>query len=388
MRWQYGVVVAFMMVGAAHILRASAVRAGHSSATVLWPEHPEVLARNIMLQVAKVAVAGKTTLSPTTLHGVQRLAAKEPLSPDPYLIQGALAQIRRDEERAFSMYEKARSLDPRSEAARYFLAEAYMRRGRAADALTEIAVLARILPGSVPKFGPALAAYAEEPGAVPVLRAAFKTAPELYPIVMSELARHAKTKLISALAGAEPPSLNTDAAWKSELIRALVERQRFREARSVWARFYNVDSSAALFNPGFRDLTAPAPFNWHFPLEGGLAEPQAGGLQVVHFGRQNSVLAEQLLLLPAGTYKLSSYIRGSNASRSSLAWVIACVSSNQEVFQLDLRTNGAAGVVEGTFKVPTACEAQHLRLIGMIGDTQATVEIFLTGLKLTRVLNS
>ena len=120
----------------------------------LWPSHPAVLADRTMGEIGARARRGQS-LTPAILSQVDQIARLAPLAPEPFLIKGALAQVQGKQEHAEQLFTAARARDPRSVAARYFLADRYLRSGRTGQALAEIAALSQLFPQGMVGFGPA-----------------------------------------------------------------------------------------------------------------------------------------------------------------------------------------------------------------------------------------
>src|SRR5687767_210036 len=350
-----------------HAFRTAAIGDRSTRSTIgaqLWPAHPAVLVNRTMAEIGALARRGEMP-TPNLLGQVDEIAAKMPLAPEPYLIRGAIAQAEGRQGQAVRLFFEARSRDPRSDAARYFLADYYFRGGRTEQALSEMAVFARLVPNGIDQFAPALAAFAKTPGAIPQLRKLFRTSPEFEPGVLAELAKDAdNADLILALAGprmrsgeAGPP------AWQASIVGELVAKGNYAKAYSVWKRITGVRDGGGLFNPSFEQLTAPPPFNWSYATAGGAAEPGAGGLKVIYYGRQDAVLAQQLLLLPPGRYQLTMTVTGQSAGREALSWSLVCLPGPKPIFKLPLKpVSGGQG---GAFSVPADCPAQRLELTGL-----------------------
>ncbi len=139
---------------------------------------------------------------------------------------------------------------------------------------------------------------------------------------------------------------------------------------------------AGLFNPSFEPLAAPPPFNWSFATAGGVAEPVGGRLRVIYYGRDDSVLARQLMLLPPGRYQLAMSVSGQSADRSALGWSVVCLPQSKTIFTLPLKPN--SGVVAGDFQVPEGCPAQRLELTGLMGDFPQSIDLSISRLSLIR----
>ena len=362
------------------VLRAAAVadreeRPGLAQA--LWSSHPTVMTDRALLTIAQGASRGQPVPGAVRAD-VRRIAQKAPLSPDPFLIEGAIALTEGRGDEAERLLLAARDRDPRSRGARYLLAERFFRTGRITDALIEMQALVSLQSRGAEVFVPALVAYANAPGAVPQLKAFFLKYPRVESGVLSVLALDpANADLVLALANRREPG----STWERNLISALARDKQYARAQSLWASFSGVRPSAGLFNPAFADIDAPAPFNWSYPDSAeGIAEPDGkGGVDVLYYGRAKAVLASQLLLLPAGQYRLAMTVSDVVGEAGAIRWTVRCGTAGPMLVELPVR----AGSVAGRFAVPAGCEAQWLELQGVAGDMPRTTELKLADLQLT-----
>ena len=380
-------VVVIGVLLAAQIVRTAVVTDDSARAEFaprLWSSHPAVIIDRTMTEIGGRAAHGRS-LTPEILRQVEQIAREEPLAPEPFLIKGALAQVEQRQELAEQLFTAARARDPRSVAARYFLADRYLRSGRTPQALDEIAVLSRLFPQGRASFGPALAAFAKTPGAVPQLRSFFHASPELEPLVLTTLADDANNaNLILALWKGRGSGTNVEtAAWQSKLVNKLVEQGAFAKAYSTWRRIAGVnDGQGTVFNPGFIKSIVPPPFNWSFAGVGGLVEPAAGDrLHVIYFGRADTVLAEQQLLLAPGRYQLSMDISNPPGEGGEIAWSLTCNPGTDAIFRLPIKQKGS---LAGSFAVPQGCGAQRLQLTGSAGDFAQSQDLTIGKFSLTK----
>lgn len=350
----------------------------------LWPSHPAVELNRAMAEIGVLARRGQLP-SPQILRRIAEIAVKTPLAPEPFLIKGALAQAAGRQQQAARLFSEARSRDPRSDAARYFLADHYFRSGRTEQALIEMAAFARLVPNGSTQFAPALAAFARTPGAVRQLRMLFRRSPEFEAPVLAELAADAgNADLILALAEPiEPSPLGPAPAWQSRILGELVAKGQFAKALEVWQRLTGErHTGGAIFNPAFEPSSAPPPFNWTFGTTGGVAEPANGRLRVIYYGRQDASLGQQLLLLPPGQYQLAMTVSGQSPGLGSLVWSVTCLPQATTILSLPLKPmSGAQG---GSFSVPANCPAQRLELNGLIGEFPQSVDVAIGNLRLTK----
>src|SRR5262245_20446259 len=134
-----------------------------SRAAAFWPGHPSVVLASGLVEVGTSAAAARP-VNPITVRSMQQAAAKAPLAPEPFLVRGVEAQLGGDAQLALQSFMAARERDPRSVAARYFLADHYLKAGQTQQGLAEISALTRLVPQSLGGIAPQLAAFARLPG--------------------------------------------------------------------------------------------------------------------------------------------------------------------------------------------------------------------------------
>jgi hypothetical protein len=345
-------------------------------ASTLWPSHPSVLTDRALLSIATAAAAGKQVPA-TTRADVRRVAAKAPLSPDPFLVEGAIAETEGRSGAAEQLLVAARSRDPRSRGTRFLLAERYFRTGRVTDALVEMQALVGLQSRGLEVFIPALVGYARTPGAVPALRAYFVRFPRLEADVLSLLARDpANADLVLSLATVRKPVPD----WRGNLVSALAASGQYAKAYAIWQRLSGVNSSPGLFNPGFAELAAPPPFNWQFnQTPEGVAEPDGkGGLSVLYYGRAKTVFGSQLLLLAPGSYRLATQADGASGEPGAIHWALRCANTDKVLADMPLHQSATAA----DFTVPAECPAQWLELVGIAADMPQTSELTIRDMRL------
>lgn len=345
-------------------------------ATALWPSHPDVLTDSSLLAIGKAAARGST--APAQVRAdMRRVAALAPLSADPFLIEGAVAQSEGRGGKAETLLFTARDRDPRSRGTRFLLADRFIRTGRIAAGLIEMHALVSLQSRGAEAFGPALVAYARSPGAIPQLRSFFSEYPQVEENVLAVLANDAaNADLVLALATREP---SPQPAWHANLVSALVATGQYAKAYRNWARLSRVRADRGLFNPAFAPHGAPPPFNWQFAeTTDGVAEPDGkGGLDVLYYGRANAVLASQLLFLALGDYRLSMAV-DDTGGEGSLHWTVRCVNDQKKILEMALR----AGALAANFRVEESCNAQWLELAGVSSETPRISEMKVRALSL------
>ena len=346
-------------------------------AQALWPSHPWVLTDKVLLEIASAAARGQ--IPPTAINAdVRRIAARAPLSPDPFVIRGAIAQTEGKDGLAEALLSEARSHDPRSKAARFLLAERYFRTGRVTDGLVEMQVLVGLQSQGVEGFVPALVAYARTPGAIPQMRSFFSRRPQAEANVLTVLAGDAaNADLVLALA---TNSHDPQPDWRVPLLSSLAAAGQFEKAHATWLRLSGTQPKSGLYNAAFKEDSAPPPFNWTYAnTPEGIAEANGkGGLDLLYYGRAAVTLASQLTVLQPDSYRLAMKVNPSDGEPSAIRAIVRCLPGNKPIADVPMRPGG----VTARFSVPAGCQAARFELAGVAGDVPATTELTISDLRL------
>ncbi|MEO8141215.1 MAG: hypothetical protein ABI617_01005 [Sphingomicrobium sp.] len=337
--------------------------------------HPDATTDRAMAQIGAAAGRGEA-MPKSAQQGLASVARKAPLAADPFLVEGTIAQMAGDPARAETLFLAARTRDPRSQGARYFLAERYFQTRRILPGLVEMGALARLSERASEPLVPALVAYARTPGAIAELRRFFVLAPTVRDRTLSLLAGDARNAPLVLALMPDPRSVSKDSDWPRRLIQSMVLANDYAGAEAMWTRLSGVTNRGLVYNPQFRNLPAPPPFNWNYGSgSSGVAEPSGGGgLNVIYYGRDDATLANQMLRLAPGRYRLSMQVDGPSRA-NGVAWTILCYPGPSSILQLPLGTV-AKGVVSGTFTVPaTGCAAQSIELRGRPPEVTETAQL-------------
>lgn len=385
------IVVALALLSAALVVRtasvASYVSRDPARASMIWPEHPSVIFAAGLDEIGRRAAASE----PVDKQAIGRVLAastKAPLAPEPFLVRGVEAEIAGDKATAKRAFTMARDRDPRLIAARYFLADLYLKTGQTRQSLTEISALVRLFPQSLDRIAPYLAAYARSPRGAPDVKAMVAAHPELEAPLLEALASDpGNLGLISYFWNGQGGS--SDRLWQERLLNSLIDAHRYEQARAAWIRFSPASpQQGELVDPGFAMRALP-PFGWTLASgPSGVAEPEPGGrLHILYYGRDDVVLARQLLMLKPGSYRLSMRILGASPTAKSLAWSIRCLPSPKEIAAITLAKAGQGGALAAAFTVPpTGCAAQRLELIGNSPEFPEESDFTIAGLHLERAV--
>lgn len=359
-------------------------------ASMVWAGHPAISFKVDLDRIAVAAASGR----PVPRNRIDHIMARAqwaPLAPEPFLVRGVDAQLAGREAIAESAFAAAKQRDPESIAARYFLADQYLRTSQPAKGLVELGALTRLVPGSIEKLAPYYASYAKQAGGEAQLKRMLRLHPDLEPAILGVLAGDAgNADLVLGLSRGTRDAVGNPAGWPSRLIESLLEAGQYAKARAVWARIAHVPAASLaetlVFDTRFQSIGLPPPFAWTLSSSGsGIAEGAGDGrLHVVYFGRDNAVLASQTLLLKPGRYRLAFDVEGISDS-SALAWTIRCRPGTKRVMALSLGKGGAGRRVVGDFDVMADCPAQLLELNGTAPDFPQTIDTTVAKLDLSRV---
>jgi hypothetical protein len=329
------------------------------------------------------AAAARQAVRPQTFSMMDDAARHAPLAPEPFLVQGVKQQLAGRPDAAERAFTAAQWRDPRSLPAAYFLADYYFRRGDALDALRQVATVARLSPEGPQRIAPYVAAYAKNRSTWPQLRGIFRSEPRIGDAVLYTLATDA-ANAETILSLATPARRTPESVWVAPLLQSLVGAGEYVKARAIWADVSRVrtGSGELLHDAGFSDKRSPAPFNWELTSSAvGLAERQTGGrLHALFYGQQDGVLARQLLVLPAGTYRLSMHVLPGAERIEALSWTLRCDRPARELSRVGL-DSAARGWL---FDVPPDCPAQWLELSGRGSEIAQQSDVTLSGLGLSR----
>jgi hypothetical protein len=355
-----------------------------AKAEAIWPGHPSVILAEGLSEIGSAAAAGQS-IDPATVKRMVAMAAKAPLAPEPFLVRGVEAQVAGNGRLALQAFLEARRRNPRSVAAHYFLADQYLKSGQTRQGLAEISALTRLVPESLGGIAPQLAAFARIPGGARQVRLLLRDQPELEPWLLGELAKKPEDANL-ALSLWSGRVRDEDQGWQQRLLASLVSAGRFEEARKAWNRFDPGSGSASgLADPRF-EIDAMPPFGWTLASgPAGVAEPQAGGqLHILFYGRDNLVMATQLLTLEPGQYRLAMRVSGAQPSAKSLSWVVRCISPQRDIASVELASAKGVILAAGFSVPPEGCVAQQLELVGIAPELPEQADLTIRDLSPAR----
>lgn len=325
-------------------------------------------------------------ISPETATIAREAAVAAPLAAEPLLMVGIAKSASGQGATAGPLFLEARNRNPRLPIVRLMVLDNFLRANKDKEALGEIAVLFRLLPLAREPLVQELARRAHDPELKLALGRTLRTDSNLLSAVLQQLsAEGADPTLILELAGQHGVAnqgdrdfrwQRADRQWQSALVRSLTRKGDYRRAHSVWTRFFAPKATVEgnyVYDPEFQDGGSLPPFGWRLSVsDAGVAEPAHGnGLYVEFYGRKNAIMAQQTMLMMAGTYRLVlTGTQSAAATDQPLRWLLTCLPSDNRILDWPYSAGGQTErPVGATFTVPaTGCDAQSLSLVGSAGE--------------------
>ncbi|KPP95374.1 hypothetical protein SAMN04515621_2002 [Erythrobacter sp. HL-111] len=299
------------------------------------------------------------------LEPANGLLAKAPLEEEPFIVA---ALTRYDEgryEEATRLLDIARRRSARSFEARFLAVDANMAAGNIDRAVKDLEALLRLAPEQAaltretlvllsghPETGPvALEAIEEDRTKLMVLTALARAEPD--PGALIEAIR--TTRAAEAVRG-DPRAVDP-------ITRPLIDAGDYPGAYRVWSELVGrrPGEEGLITDPEFGgDL--PPPFGWSLRSgPEGYAALGPSGLSGEAYGRRTTELARQVLLLPAGSYRLRAEVLDPS---EAIELRVQCLGG-EEIVRTRLRE---AGAMAARFSVSPDCRAQSLELRARASD--------------------
>lgn len=306
----------------------------------------------------------------------RRTAVAEPLSPLPFYVLGASGHATV----AATAIGAALQRDPRFRPGYRWQAVARAKVGDVGGATRALIVLATLSPTDQ-NLWPAIAKLTADPAArAEIKREIALGAPwrdgylallGASPVdrgIVFEMLQTAGKRPDAVVRAAVPGQPDDHAAF----IAAMVARHDYERAYLAWVEWLpaaSQDATGLVFDGGFKGRAALAPFAWALSdgVGGSTAIDPTIGLTLDYAGTDGAVLAQQMVLLAPGRYRLVTAARFDAASNDNgappLVWALTCVSDSHALANLPVPLDGVdRRVGGGVFAVDKTCPAQHLTL--------------------------
>ena len=378
--WAYrGSVLFLSLVAATLAVRTAAVQTANQAArplpVALFPDNADqILLRGGFQQSNIVVNLGWKD----ALRIAQRANARQPLNANAFTVVALPAAAAGQAGWSIKLLETARRHDPHNFAARLFLIQRYMLAEQVDKAIPEVLFASDLRPDESARLIQALATLAQ----APALQSKLATA-----IAARKEWRERFVAFAISVPQADPIIIRllsdrrvTEQERRSAL-QGFALRSDYGQARQIWRSLVPpAEADTLIYDPRFRQLPAPLPFNWKlndgpsFATEFNRPEGQTAvaGLSVEYFGSVIARVAEQVLVVPPGHYSLR--VAGANLEpksyAGSLRWSLTCIKTSTEIAGIDISSETRAAFdVTRTFDVPdTGCPAQLLLVSGLPSD--------------------
>ncbi|HYG31136.1 MAG TPA: hypothetical protein VD887_13100 [Allosphingosinicella sp.] len=366
------------------IVRTAAAGTVPALGASLPPADVSALLRPMVFSVADP----RRRVPPAALAAARTGARTTPLAFEPFFIVARAEEQAGRLPRAIALLEEARRRRPNQLLIHIQLLAYYQAARRERDLLAELDFVLRRSNPAKQFVYPELARMAARPRDRRTLAAVLASNPswrrDFLGAARQQIAPGDVAALIEEMRRQRP---GVDVAPERSLyVQALARTGDFRRARALWLEALPASDRARhalLFDGRFREARSEPPFGWTYAgTDSGRAErSHAGGqpyLDISYFGGSDVVLAEQVLTLGPGRYRLRTRAKsdGSPVTSGAVLWNLTCAAGDASLVRLPL-----AGLresyrdLETLFQVPGSCPAQRLRLIGAAGDVAATIQM-------------
>lgn len=319
-----------------------------------------------------------------------------PLASDPLTALAAEGLIRdpKGTDKETALLQEALRRDPRSRTARILLLRQVAASGDLAGAFNQLAAFSRLNPGLVATIMEAITVRITTPQQVDEALAAIDDHAVLYrPFVMRMSGKRKNPDVILRLTERLPANVMADPEVRASMVGQLVQAGEYAVARNLWQKGNPAGASGLLHSPDFADTKAQPPFNWKLTVDStGAAERlRGGGMSIAYYDRNPGPLAEQLLTLNPGSYRVVSDFERIGGTADNVRLQIRCHGSGTVLGEVPfVSRKPSINRLSMDFAVPAfSCPGQVLAIVGVAsedrGEAQIQVQkIVLTGIGGTR----
>ena len=391
----YGLIIGAVLLGWQIAIQPLIQRAPVEMAVSLAPGSPLVLRRAAESELAAGRVENAASLSRDAL-------VRSPFDVRALRVFGLTEARAGREDAADEILTLAGNWSLRDDPAHAWLVERRLRRGDYASSFAHADTLVRrredIQPQVFRLF--TAAAVADPQRALPVVASLLSAKPPWRPAYLASLnltpegLQVAGNLAILLQAGREPFS-NQEL---QDLYGSLINAGGIQAIQTVRGRLNRPSLATLVTNSGFDEADHPGPFQWRLYEKAGIAAeitaddlaPSNVALRVVYDGYATGTVAEQLVYLAPGAYRLTAAVRTESGNPvDRLAWTLTCATAGGG--ERASTPAGAAGAptgawttLSGRFEVPANCPAQWLRLETRAADRRDPTLVWFDRVRLAR----
>lgn len=322
--------------------------------------HP---ARELRLIMRRLFETG--AISDDGLDRANRALGEAPLEEEPFILAAFSLYNAERYDDANSLLHIARKRSPRSREAQFLAVDVNLALGDIPEAVQNLEVLLRVAPDVRAPTQEALVLIASHPetgrAAMGALRDDSSKAMVLSALAQSQTDPSILLDAIRITGAAKV--LKDNPAAIGSFTRPLIDAGHYQSAYQIWSKLVARPSSQVpLVRDGRFREDLPPPFGWELRSSSfGFVGRHSSGLAGEAYGRQSAVLAQQLLLLPAGAFRMNITV---DDASDIIETNLKCVKADDIVrFRIE-----RAGTQEIGFVVPSDCPAQWLELEARASD--------------------
>ena len=391
----YGLIIGAVLLGWQIAIQPLIQRAPVEMAVSLAPGSPLVLRRAAESELAAGRIENAASLSRDAL-------VRSPFDVRALRVFGLTEARAGREDVADEILTLAGNWSLRDDPAHAWLVERRLRRGDYASSFAHADTLVRrredIQPQVFRLF--TAAAVADPQRALPVVARLLAAKPPWRPAYLASLnltpegLQVAGNLAILLQAGREPFS-NQEL---QDLYGSLINAGGIQAIQTVRGRLNRPSLATLVTNSGFDEADHPGPFQWRLYEKAGIAAeitaddlaPSNVALRVVYDGYATGTVAEQLVYLAPGAYRLTAAVRTESGNPvDRLAWTLTCATAGGgERASTPAGTAGALTdawtTLSGRFEVPANCPAQWLRLETRAADRRDPTLVWFDRVRLAR----
>lgn len=321
----------------------------------------------------------------------ETVLAGAPLAGFPFAEKGQAAAEAGDQKRARPLMLEAVRRDPLLAGPHSWLASQAILSHDFEAAIRELSWLYALAPPRRPEIAKVIAGLAALPSASDAVERAIAKSPIWVEAVVGELiTSRADPSVIFRMIGAASGTPAGQRVDTGMLVQTLVQRREYELAYLAWINglpHSAIGSVGFVYDREFRKLPGAKPFNWSVAQAGGATADfmPEGGLRVSYFANAPAQLAEQLLLLPPGRYRLETAAANTGGADGNQAqWTVTCVGAGQPLGVLRIPLARTPARARVAFEVPADCTAQALVLGGVPTEYSRGTEIELMSVSVAR----
>ncbi|MFZ4072184.1 MAG: hypothetical protein ACOYJ6_19080, partial [Caulobacterales bacterium] len=227
--------------------------------------------------------------------------------------------------------ERALVGDPRNQLAHAILADARLGAGDAAGALFHLDRLLVLRPEKSDAFFDAVAHLAAQPGGMAEIEKRLAQKPAWSRGLVTRL--NTAPIDLAALLRLNQYTPETQSGY----IQRILKEQGPTQALLAWLAFLprqQITSLSWPYDPEFKSLKAPEPFNWSYD-RGLVSFETGGGLFVTYDGRSTATLASQMMVIQPGAYRLEAMLQSEGQETGGrFAWVASCYPNGPDLARI------------------------------------------------------